>query len=312
MSEAFMSFLQFAQDSSIEESVIRIVVYFDPCHQAAASAPPARTRSAFSRAASIVAADRIAAAASLLKFCDPTVGDFKVLWIEGLPALEHLFNLPGPSASSIPLPEHDVWTANVNAKADTYDSIKALLFRIISHERNYYDGVKFLANSRFSFRQTTRDGAESLYITASPCADNRYLSLFEAQAKHQYKEKRAKVLKLFAGVGVTEKMTNFRQYAFFSNRETFNHMSAASSSSSSTHSENENDATPSATTVLGAAVAATGTSSQAALAVASAATAVGITAMVAAELERIDMDEAPATENEEESSSMARAKRFKK
>ncbi len=69
-----MNFLQFAQDSSIEESVIRIVVYFDPCHQAAASAHPARSRSAFARAASVVAA-----AASLMKLCNPGLGKFPII-----------------------------------------------------------------------------------------------------------------------------------------------------------------------------------------------------------------------------------------
>jgi hypothetical protein len=335
MSVDYMTFLQFPEDFSIEESVIRIVIYFDPEHQTAAPVTSAPIKPVSDRAARIVAANRIAAAnaaeygTSLIKFCNSTIGDFKVLWIEGLPALEHLFRLPGQSGSTIPpLQEKDVWTANVNANADTYDSIKALLFRIISHERSYYDGVKFLANTRFSYRQTTRNGAESLYITASPCADNRYLSLFEAQAKYEYKEKRTEVLKLFASVDVNEEMTKFREYAFISKMDSRILIPDSYSSESSTtiHLDIGNDFTPSAntsfngltktgiaSTVLGAAVAVTEPSSEAVIALATAAVTVGITAIVTGEMQRMEIDEVSASSDEFSSTSMAspHAKRFK-
>ncbi len=93
----------------------------------------------------------------------------------------------------------------------TYAEILADLDKIIRHERNYYNGVIFKsALEVFSKRQTTRDGAKTLAIVASPCANNDYLSIFTVRGRSLYAERRKIVEEMFAKAGVRSADLNYR------------------------------------------------------------------------------------------------------
>ncbi len=194
LSANYMRFLDFGACGDYdtldpEENIIRIVIEFGPQKRV-------RTKSSFH---SLHTND-------------------VVLWLKGLPALEHLLEAPAlENPVEAPITsrrsaffEQDVYTVNVRATDETFKLIKNRLYKILVNERDYYKGIIYKCNSRLSLRQTSQVGARTLSITGSPCSNNKYLSLFDAQGRKHYKDKRVEVLEMFEKVGVSEKMIDYR------------------------------------------------------------------------------------------------------
>ncbi len=173
------------------------------------------------------------------RFLKVSGGDQVALWLNGLPAMAPLFRAPihclDEERTGSPLKkkrkrthvldeeddedldEYDVDLYNVNATREAFESIVDSLSSILADDRDYYEAGQFRRNSRISLRQTSKTGARTLFITASPCTDNRYFALFEKNGRKHYKMERELTLEMFQSVGVDETTLDYRpNFAFTS------------------------------------------------------------------------------------------------
>ena len=146
-----------------------------------------------------------------------------MLWLNGIEAFDHLLRSPTDKFSSSNSEKNNEYLSSgtiiVYISKNNYLRVKDALYKILCNERDYYDGIKDRTNYFLSTRQTSGDGARSLYITAAPCSDNRYSAFFDARGQTVYAKKRVKLLELFKSVKVSEEALEFRKYSFISRIE---------------------------------------------------------------------------------------------
>jgi hypothetical protein len=200
-----MDFLNFGECGEFkavdaQDSIIRIVIQFGPLEPATPSKLHDFTH---------LTANKI---------------EYPVLWLNGLFAMDHLLRSPASTfsqdSSCTGLKDSPLGKATFHVTADAllYNQIKSDIYKIICNDRDYYVGIKYKNDPELSLRQTSLEGARTLFVTASPLADNRYSCLFDSQAKLQYPEQREKLLSTFEGVDVPRNIFNFRSYSIISKK----------------------------------------------------------------------------------------------